>query len=492
MRSASGGRRSWGAGRAGIVALLAVLAGAVLPVAPAAAAPVPFSPTPLAGWSTNGTVRAVLVVGDTVYVGGAFTEVRPPSGSPVPRARLAAFDVHTGALRTGFVADANAPVRALATDGSRLFVGGSFSQISGANRSRIAALSLTTGVPVAGFTSSTNNNVYSLRVHGSRLYLGGTFTSVLGQPRGRVAAVSAATGALDPGFAPDVDDEVNAVVVSPDGARVYVGGDFGRVNGVNRPYIATLTSSGTLTSQEFQGSIYGEVIDLDISPAGDRIYAALGDLQNQVRAWSTASDRIVWSHVVAGDTQAVRFWGGNVYFGFHDGDRNDPSVRMLAADAATGVIESSYRLPINSFYGVWDIDASADGLVLGGEFTRVSGVAVQGVAILPGATASVSIGFSTDEAARIAAAGERFGIAGDELRSGARLLLFLDALAAPQGLDPVSPPPTSSGPVVLTARYSPAEMASMDALAARIGLDRRALHVLGVRLLQFLWVLDTQ
>ena len=83
--------------------------------------------------------------------------------------------------------------------------------------------------------------------------------------------------------------------------------------------------------------VNGEVIDLDISPAGDRIYAALGDLQNQVRAWSTASDRIVWSHVVAGDTQAVRFWGGNVYFGFHDGDRNDPSVRMLAADAATGV-----------------------------------------------------------------------------------------------------------------------------------------------------------
>src|SRR5690606_21333922 len=108
-----------------------LLAAAALPSAPAAAAPVPFSPTPLAGWSTNGVVRAVLVVGDTVYVGGTFTEVRPPSGSPVARARLAAFDVHTGALRTGFVANANSAVRALATDGTRLYVGGSFSHISG-------------------------------------------------------------------------------------------------------------------------------------------------------------------------------------------------------------------------------------------------------------------------------------------------------------------------------------------------------------------------
>jgi hypothetical protein len=476
-----------------VVALLTMLGAAALPAAPAAAAAVPFSPTPLRGWSTNGPVRAVLVVGSTVYVGGAFTEVRSPSGSTVPRARLAAFDVHTGALRTGFVADANNTVRALASDGTRLFVGGAFSQISGVARSRIAALSLTSGAPVAGFSASANSSVFTLRVQGSRLYMGGVFTSVLGAPRNRVAALSRTTGALDSTFAPSFDAEVNAIVVSPDGARVYVGGDFSRVNGTDRPYIATVTSSGTLTSQEFQGSIYAEVIDLDISPAGDRIYAALGDLQNQVRAWSTASDRIVWSYVVAGDTQAVRFWGGNVYFGFHEGDRNDSTVRMLAADAATGVIVSSYRLPINSFYGVWDIDASADALVLGGEFTRVSGVAVQGLAILPRpSSATVSVGFSAEEAARIAAAGDHFGIAGDELRSGARLLLFLDVLSAPQGLDPVSPPPTSSGPTVLSAQYAPDELANMDALAARLGLDRTSLHVLGVRLLQFLWVLDTQ
>ena len=67
------------------------------------AAPVGFSTTPLAGWSTNGTVLAVLVVGDTVYAGGDFTQVRGPGGSPtMARSRLAAFDANTGAVRTGF------------------------------------------------------------------------------------------------------------------------------------------------------------------------------------------------------------------------------------------------------------------------------------------------------------------------------------------------------------------------------------------------------
>src|SRR4051812_31065245 len=64
----------------------------------AEAAPVQYSPTPIAGWSTNAPVKAVLIVGDTVYVGGDFTQVRPPGGgAAIARTRLAGFDVHTGA-----------------------------------------------------------------------------------------------------------------------------------------------------------------------------------------------------------------------------------------------------------------------------------------------------------------------------------------------------------------------------------------------------------
>ena len=107
----------------------------------AGAAPVSFSTVPVSGWSTNGPVRAVLIVGDTVYAGGDFTQVRGPGGSPVVnRARLAAWDIRTGALRTGFAADANGRVNALASDGSRLFVGGDFTSIKGVSKARLAAV----------------------------------------------------------------------------------------------------------------------------------------------------------------------------------------------------------------------------------------------------------------------------------------------------------------------------------------------------------------
>src|SRR5262245_22629030 len=92
-----------------VVAAAMVVSGLAVPAA--GAAPGSFSPTPSVGWSTNGPVKAVLIVGNTVYAGGEFTTVRPSGGgATVARANLAAFDLTTGALRTGFSADTNGRV----------------------------------------------------------------------------------------------------------------------------------------------------------------------------------------------------------------------------------------------------------------------------------------------------------------------------------------------------------------------------------------------
>ncbi len=373
-------------GRFGIVMVAALTLVGALGLPAAQAAPVEFSPTPVTGWTTNGTVRAVLIVGDTVYAGGDFTEVRGPGGSPtLARARLAAWDVHTGAIRTGFAADANSTVRTLASDGTRLFVGGSFTTIRGVSRSRLASVNLATGAVNTDFSANAGSHVYQLEVHQNRLYVGGGFTNIGGVSRGRLAAVSTATGAVDANFNPNANNNVRGIAVSPDGARVYVGGQFTTIGGGSRSYIATISPvTGALQPLAFQHSHYGQVIDLDISTDGSRIFAALGDLENQAIAWSTTNGNRLWFHRVDGDTQSIKYWGGNVYFGFHEGDIGDFTVRMLVADAITGNIEPDYRLRINSFYGVWDIDATADALVIGGEFTNVSGTNVRGVAILAG------------------------------------------------------------------------------------------------------------
>jgi hypothetical protein len=81
-----------------------------------------------------------------------------------------------------------------------------------------------------------------------------------------------------------------------------------------------------------------------------------------------------------GDVQAVRYHRGTVYFGFHEGFAGDTTVRLLAADSDTGALEN-WRPAVNSFYGVWSLDATDAALAAGGEFTIVSGVPTRAVAI---------------------------------------------------------------------------------------------------------------
>jgi trimeric autotransporter adhesin len=355
----------------------------------AQAAPIVFSQTPIAGWSTNGQVRKVLIVGNTVYAGGTFTQVTGPGGSPtLDRSNLAAFDIKTGNILTNFSADTNARVEALASDGSRLFVGGDFTTIKGVAKTRLAAVDLATGNVFTGFTAGATSHVYALKTYGSRLYVGGAFGNLGGQPRGRIGAVSTGTGAVDPNFNPNANDSVHAIVTSPDGQTVYVGGVFTSIGGGTRGFLAPVSATnGALLPLTFQYPLYansvGNVWDLDITPAGDRLLAAEGGFENQVASFSTTTGQRLWYYQVDGDTQAVRYYNGNVYFGFHEGDINDHTVRMEVADATTGALLTSYKLPIDSFFGVWDIDASPDALVLGGEFLHVNNVATDGVAILP-------------------------------------------------------------------------------------------------------------
>src|SRR3546814_10638071 len=80
------------------------------------------------------------------------------------------------------------------------------------------------------------------------------------------------------------------------------------------PYTTLFRSTGALLPLSFQHSHYGRVIDLDISPTGGQIVAALGDLENAAIAWDTLTGQREWVQVADGDTQAVRYHEGNVYF----------------------------------------------------------------------------------------------------------------------------------------------------------------------------------
>ncbi len=377
---------------------------------PVGAAPVLYATQPHPGWSTNGIGRAVLVVGDTVYVGGSFSAAVSSTGTTVPRANLAAYDVATGELRTGFVADTNGHVRALASDGTSLFVGGLFTTINGSAKARLAAVDLETGAVRTGFQANASSNVYGLDTYSNRVYVAGAFTTLAGAPRRAVGAVDTTTGAIDPAFNPSADATANTVSVSPDGARVYVGGKFVGIAFSSRPRLAAVRrSNGTIIGPTFAG-LNHQVLDVDVASDNMRVFGAVGGDSNQVVSWNANSGARQWSQTVDGDVQAVHQSGGNVYFGFHQGYQGDTTTKILAADALTGAL-TAFRPAVNSFWGVRDIDSSSDALALAGEFNTVNGVATRGIAVFPATVASVKTWIPRDSSWRYLDNGSNQGTA---------------------------------------------------------------------------------
>lgn len=360
---------SWSTALLSLVLVLAV-------ATPASAEPI--SSTPERSWTVDGRVFATVIVGDTLYVGGNFRQARSPSGETVRRDRVAAFSLSTGELVRGFVANAGSAVRALATDGQSLYVGGHFGRVNGVVRTKIAKVSLTTGSVDPTFEANANDGVLALEYSGGELYAGGKFTEIGGSTRTRVAKLDPVTGTVDSAFRAAANRPVLALEKHPTQSVLYVAGRLTQLSGVSRAGVGAVSSTtGDTTSLVFSNSVR-PTLDLALNDTGTQLFGALGAFHNNVTAWSTSSGARQWHHRVEGDTQAVEHYGGRVFFGFHDGFQGDSRLKLLAADAATGALWQDFRPRIDSFWGVFSIAASENGLVAGGEFTEVSGVPAQG------------------------------------------------------------------------------------------------------------------
>jgi trimeric autotransporter adhesin len=370
----------------GVVALLVV--GASL----AFAATVQKQPAPT--WQTNGRVNAIAIVGNTAYIGGQFTSVRP-AGDPlgtgeVTRNHVAAFNLSTGALLS-WDPNASGTVEAIAAGGGTVYLGGSFTKVGGKGHQRVAAVDATSGTPITAFKPTVDAEVLGLAVHGSDLYLGGNFTTINGASHTYLAALNASTGNPDPAFGGFADAEVQAVTMTNDGSKLVIGGNFTHVDGSSQNHIAAVNPATGATMSWATHTSYG-IVALAADAAG--VYAAGAGTGGNFAAFNPSSGSMTWQGGTNGNVQAITVFAGEVYAGGHYTDycgpqggqhtctNPTPRSKMLAVDESTGALQA-WNPSVNSALGVFAL-AGGDGfLEMGGDFTKVAGVSQQGFAIFP-------------------------------------------------------------------------------------------------------------
>lgn len=449
-------RSGRGSRLAATVALLAVAAaGVTVPTSPAGAAqlsdPAPLQERAASTVSADplptvqidsGVVLTQDIVGNTVFAGGQFSNTRPAGAAPgtnlTPRGNLLAFDIRTGALVESFAPKINGQVKVVraSPDGTRLYVGGSFTVANGQSRFNLAAFSTATGELVATFKPAVGGtSVNALAVSSTTVYVGGLLSAGNGSARRNLMAFDTA-GVLR-GWAPTTDLQVDAMVLTPQADKLIVGGRFTTVNGVaQRGLVALDLTSGailpwiapTVVKNGWNAEPYaGKAGIFSLSTDGTSIFGtgwvmavpSVGNLEGTFSA-DPGSGAIRWIADCHGDTYGAYSDGAdNVYVVNHNHDcqtlggypQAEPAPgnlrhsQVLTA-SVMGTLSKSPTLGIryadwsgwpapamrNWFpdwttgtatgqgQAGWTVDGTGDYVVIGGEFPYVNGKLQQGLA----------------------------------------------------------------------------------------------------------------
>ncbi|MET0416595.1 MAG: delta-60 repeat domain-containing protein [Actinoplanes sp.] len=226
------------------------------------------NPSDVTPHARNGEVRAFAEVGNTIYVGGTFTQLRTGVNAAwIDRPYLFAYDRTTGALSSSFLPVLDGAVNALAVNAAgQLIVGGTFKNVNGVERRNLVALDPATGATIGSWVGRSDGGaVRTLKISGGSLYVGGAFNWLNGVERRGLARVNAGNGAIDSAFVMHatvgrhgVAPYVWTLDVAPDGHTLVIGGNFTLVNGVSRNQIALieLDAAGVPALADWQTTRY--------------------------------------------------------------------------------------------------------------------------------------------------------------------------------------------------------------------------------------------
>ncbi len=123
-------------------------------------------------------------------------------------------------------------------------------------------------------TKSIKSEVFTIEQIGNRIFVGGKFTTAtngaVSEPQAGLAAFDATTGAFLSSWRPQLNGAVYALEASPDGSRLFVGGDFETYNGVNTGGLVAVDPATGAIDTTWSGRVggYNVVRGLDSGPDG--------------------------------------------------------------------------------------------------------------------------------------------------------------------------------------------------------------------------------
>ncbi len=378
----------------------------------------------------DGSVKSIAQIGSTIVAVGDFTRVRPKgTTTDLTRNGIVAFDATTGDLDLAFDTDLlGGYANSIDTDGTYLYIGGSFGSVDGVVNRRLARLTAA-GTLVPGLTTP-DNVVNEVVVRGNRLFVGGKFTSFQGVARPSLGVLDTGTGQLvgnAVGFAGTYNGGSTAITrmdLNAAGTKLVAVGNFTTVDAQPRAQVAVLDTpaGGTLTVSGWATTRYTKTSnsrcsnnfetlmnDVDVSPDGSYFVATTtgafggGSAQNAMcdtnARWelapTTGSLQPTWVNYTGGDTSfAVAITGSVVYVGGHFRWANNPYQGDQAGPGAVpreGIValDSVNGLPLRwnpgraRGVGAEALLATPAGLWVGHDTNTIGGETRRRIAFMP-------------------------------------------------------------------------------------------------------------
>lgn len=370
---------------------------------------------------TGYIVHENAVIGDTVYVGGQFTQFED-AGRKITydRQNFVAYSASTGVV-TPLVLNVNKDIWAMAAspDGGSLYIGGGFSTVNGQAKSSLVKLNVATGMLDPTFKWS-GGLVKDLQYANGKLYVAGTFAK-------RLVAIDPTTGAdtgqvnlAITGTLSGQATRVDRIALNPAGTDLVAIGDFTSVNGASRRTSFRLALGPTTTLQTWHPARFDVACatsipyflrDVEWSPDGSYFvivssggpaggYPATGfcDVAGRWEASSSGSTaEPTWTNWTGGDSlYSVALSGTAVYVGGHNRWLDNPLGRdsagpgaypvdsVGAIDPATGKAFRTWSArPMTRGHGKEDLTLYDRGLVVGGDGNTIKGTYHRATAIFP-------------------------------------------------------------------------------------------------------------